>query len=54
MKTLIIMGIVAVICYFAFESLYKTMTGKKVVGVQVLKQKDVLCSKNVQNKVINI
>ncbi|MGL4402847.1 MAG: hypothetical protein ACRCTS_03910 [Fusobacteriaceae bacterium] len=39
MKTLIIMGIVAVICYFAFESLYKTMTGKKGCGCSGSKAK---------------
>ncbi|MGL4254272.1 MAG: FeoB-associated Cys-rich membrane protein [Fusobacteriaceae bacterium] len=39
MKTLIIMGIVAVICYFAFKSLYKTMTGKKGCGCSGSKAK---------------
>lgn len=32
MKTLIIIGVVIVICYFAFKSLYDTMMGKKGCG----------------------
>lgn len=32
MKTLIILLIIGVICFFAFRSLYKTVTGKKGCG----------------------
>lgn len=32
MKTAVIILILGVICYFAFKSLYKTLTGKKGCG----------------------
>ncbi|MGL5964300.1 MAG: hypothetical protein ACRCZ2_07905 [Fusobacteriaceae bacterium] len=32
MKTLVVSGILIVICYYAFKSLYKTVTGKKGCG----------------------